>query len=398
MECRESQEELSAYLDGELSLEQRTRVEEHLSGCETCRAELQALRDTVALVGGLPRAKAPESLADAVARRIREPASAAQRISWGRMLWPAAAAACVAVLLYVHQPGDAPRPMSTHPTGREPEAKPYVARSKPAAPRVGQAADVAKARQAPAPQALAFRAAPKPAPSVERAKSRGEALHRTVSEPVAVADSAGEGAAPAESRRLGAAPAREMDMRGQAMLAARARTSAGRAASSAPEGAAALARKRPERRIQFTVKDPAAARRDLEKLFARLAIQRVPPSKGKGSAPADRMQVLCSSRQYALLLREARKLGYRVERPPSAKTLRRVTQPSAFKATQFGRMRSVAQAPEPPKPPADKLDGEAEGVSARAPARSKLALARKAETRQPLMVVTIILRQIPPPR
>lgn len=45
---------LSAYIDGEVNGSEAARVEEHLSGCEECRRELDTLRATVELMGQLP--------------------------------------------------------------------------------------------------------------------------------------------------------------------------------------------------------------------------------------------------------------------------------------------------------------------------------------------------------
>ncbi len=44
----------SEYMDGRLGREERTRMEEHLAACPRCRAELESLRSTVALLHGLP--------------------------------------------------------------------------------------------------------------------------------------------------------------------------------------------------------------------------------------------------------------------------------------------------------------------------------------------------------
>ena len=41
MNCRQVQESLSAYLDGELPAPQHELVTRHLAGCETCRREYQ---------------------------------------------------------------------------------------------------------------------------------------------------------------------------------------------------------------------------------------------------------------------------------------------------------------------------------------------------------------------
>ncbi len=70
---------LSDYLDGELPLSERARVDRHLDGCERCRRELRELRETVALLRRLPEPDPPADFADAVMRRIR---AAEGRRSW----------------------------------------------------------------------------------------------------------------------------------------------------------------------------------------------------------------------------------------------------------------------------------------------------------------------------
>ncbi|MGQ9889520.1 MAG: anti-sigma factor family protein, partial [Aggregatilineales bacterium] len=56
-------EQLSAYLDGALSERERATLEVHLQAEPALRAELDSLRQTVALVRGLPRLQAPRSFA-----------------------------------------------------------------------------------------------------------------------------------------------------------------------------------------------------------------------------------------------------------------------------------------------------------------------------------------------
>ena len=55
------QELLSAYIDGEASNSEVIEVEEHLSGCDECRIELDSLRATVDLLRGLPQFDVPRS-------------------------------------------------------------------------------------------------------------------------------------------------------------------------------------------------------------------------------------------------------------------------------------------------------------------------------------------------
>ena len=66
MNCEQVQNLLDEYADAELSSAARGDVDAHLAGCKTCRAELDALRQTAALVRSLPRVTAPEGLKRAI--------------------------------------------------------------------------------------------------------------------------------------------------------------------------------------------------------------------------------------------------------------------------------------------------------------------------------------------
>lgn len=55
-ECSRTRALVSEYVDGRLRPEERDGVEQHLAACPGCRAELESLRATVALLRGLPRA------------------------------------------------------------------------------------------------------------------------------------------------------------------------------------------------------------------------------------------------------------------------------------------------------------------------------------------------------
>ncbi|GAP62464.1 hypothetical protein ARMA_0887 [Ardenticatena maritima] len=52
-------ETLSAYLDNEVSAEEREAIEAHLSACAECRRELDELRWTVSLMAQLPEVREP---------------------------------------------------------------------------------------------------------------------------------------------------------------------------------------------------------------------------------------------------------------------------------------------------------------------------------------------------
>jgi predicted anti-sigma-YlaC factor YlaD len=72
MTCREVQEQLSPWLDGELTGEAQARVQEHLRACASCRRELARLET---LDGALAQVSvpAPAGLAEKVLARIQPP-------------------------------------------------------------------------------------------------------------------------------------------------------------------------------------------------------------------------------------------------------------------------------------------------------------------------------------
>ena len=98
------EEMLSAYLDGELSPKEQTRVEKHLARCADCAQNLHTLRQTVALLGQLPPVAVPRAFAI-------HPVEAAQRPSLFQTrqayVYLRAATALATILLAVVVAGDA---------------------------------------------------------------------------------------------------------------------------------------------------------------------------------------------------------------------------------------------------------------------------------------------------
>ena len=68
--CNEVQERLSAWLDGELALEERREMAAHLEVCADCRRELALLERLDAVLGSL-EAPAPARLAEGVLERLQ---------------------------------------------------------------------------------------------------------------------------------------------------------------------------------------------------------------------------------------------------------------------------------------------------------------------------------------
>ena len=72
--CEETREQLSAYVDGELTGLRRLRVRLHLAGCDLCAAVAASLRKTVERLHELGEGFAPPpspSVSPAVVERIR---------------------------------------------------------------------------------------------------------------------------------------------------------------------------------------------------------------------------------------------------------------------------------------------------------------------------------------
>ncbi len=70
---------LSAFLDGELGVRGRERIERHLAGCTQCLAALRALErllDALHGLGATPEEEPAPDIAGAVRRRLHEPPGA----------------------------------------------------------------------------------------------------------------------------------------------------------------------------------------------------------------------------------------------------------------------------------------------------------------------------------
>ncbi|HDZ62807.1 MAG TPA: hypothetical protein ENH40_06660, partial [Nitrospirae bacterium] len=72
MECKSIKEQISAYIDNELSADEREGVDEHLHGCTDCTLYLDDLKRTIAYSKGLEQVEPPAWLTQKVMTRIRE--------------------------------------------------------------------------------------------------------------------------------------------------------------------------------------------------------------------------------------------------------------------------------------------------------------------------------------
>ncbi len=70
MNHRRARRQLNDYLDADLELEDRERLDEHLSGCDDCAREARELSQTVFLLRDLPAEAGPPGIAEAVMARV----------------------------------------------------------------------------------------------------------------------------------------------------------------------------------------------------------------------------------------------------------------------------------------------------------------------------------------
>ena len=71
MECKGVQEKLSAYVEGDVSTDEKRRVEQHVNSCQKCRTALEDLKNTGALVRGLEEVEPPAWLTEKIMARVR---------------------------------------------------------------------------------------------------------------------------------------------------------------------------------------------------------------------------------------------------------------------------------------------------------------------------------------
>jgi anti-sigma factor RsiW len=74
MECNDVQEKLSAYVEGIISPEERTLIDEHLTSCLKCNESFADLKKTVEYIHNLEDIEPPTWLTQKVMARIRSEA------------------------------------------------------------------------------------------------------------------------------------------------------------------------------------------------------------------------------------------------------------------------------------------------------------------------------------
>jgi anti-sigma factor RsiW len=71
MTCREVVELMTDYLEGTLSQAERARFDDHIAGCDGCRAYLDQMRRTKGALVALAEESVPEPLRDELLRAFR---------------------------------------------------------------------------------------------------------------------------------------------------------------------------------------------------------------------------------------------------------------------------------------------------------------------------------------
>jgi anti-sigma factor RsiW len=72
MNCRQVVELMTDYLDGTLSAADRLKFEEHIAGCDGCRAYLAQMRTTRDMVGRLAGESIPNAIEEELLRAFKD--------------------------------------------------------------------------------------------------------------------------------------------------------------------------------------------------------------------------------------------------------------------------------------------------------------------------------------
>lgn len=126
MECPKAFRLLNPFLEGDLERARSRQVQEHLASCSVCRAEMEGLKWSLALLEGLPSLVPPPVLASRVMARVLQPERALAPVRSGTLGWVLAAIlgglGSVLVYLYMGElgwPWDAVVAESVQPVGLE---------------------------------------------------------------------------------------------------------------------------------------------------------------------------------------------------------------------------------------------------------------------------------------
>jgi len=99
MNCRSVQPMLSAYMDRELSGHEMLRIREHVSHCAECEQELEALRATKQMLGGLPEPTPTAGFEERLFNKVFQEESRGKRLTLRQVVTVAAFAAAATFAL-----------------------------------------------------------------------------------------------------------------------------------------------------------------------------------------------------------------------------------------------------------------------------------------------------------
>jgi hypothetical protein len=100
--CEEVWLQVSNYLDGEIAPELRASLDEHLRGCQRCRAVLDGTRNVVEIYGDERMVQVPLGFSSRLHRKLEENMPRRRSVAWGWMV----ALTAAAMLLGVFEIGD----------------------------------------------------------------------------------------------------------------------------------------------------------------------------------------------------------------------------------------------------------------------------------------------------
>ncbi len=87
MDCKNVKEKLSAYIEGDISSEEKMLIDEHLRSCQKCDESLAELRKTVDYVRSLEDIEPPPWLIQKVMAKIKSGSKPRERI-WQKLFYP----------------------------------------------------------------------------------------------------------------------------------------------------------------------------------------------------------------------------------------------------------------------------------------------------------------------
>ncbi|MGE5544905.1 MAG: zf-HC2 domain-containing protein, partial [Bacillota bacterium] len=118
MRCQNVRELLSPYIDLVLSDEEKTRIEEHLAACESCRKELAELQHAVNRIRGMEKREAPSDFMNRLHERLQQEKVApfSTKSRQNRLVsytsgWLVASVASIALIIGIYASSLVPYPM-----------------------------------------------------------------------------------------------------------------------------------------------------------------------------------------------------------------------------------------------------------------------------------------------